>query len=189
MPAARGKFVAMSEQVWEMPEKKPPAGLDVHVEQEAGQLCLWIDAPPRRALMREGFLPPILILLFTSGMGILGLRFAASPSLGQAIVLGVGIWFWVRALRDLKQNAGIVTRVEVRDGSFLWAKSTLWGKSEHRWPIASITQVRVKNWMLKVERRPGFPLGAFSYRRHDQLVWLADLLQAAVSEAQAREGG
>jgi hypothetical protein len=173
----------MGEDAWEVSHGGPPAGLDVHIERDRDGLTLWIDPPPRSALIREALAPPVVIGVFVVLLGILALQAILLRSLILAAALIFGGWRLFRHMRDFLQNAGVVTRIEVRDGWLTWRKKTLWGESERRWEARSITDVKKANFMLKVSRQHGMPLGAFAYRNAEGLDWVAKVLRAALPSA------
>ncbi|HEY2515485.1 MAG TPA: hypothetical protein VGI39_31675 [Polyangiaceae bacterium] len=176
----------MGEEAWEISQHDPPAGLDIHVERDAGGLTLWIDPPPLGALLREALLPPILILLLTAVIAFAAYEAVRFNAPFLLAVVAYGVWKWITALRDLRQNAGIVTSIEVRGDWLTWRKKQLWGESEQRWDLRTVRSAEKKNFMLKIAREKGVPMGAFSYRNGEGLEWVCRQLNAAIVAAQAR---
>jgi hypothetical protein len=149
------------------------------------------DAVSRGALWREVIMPAI---------SIVGLPLAAAyavwwswhfrnfASPGQIaiplVIAAVALVHLARVIRDSWQNAGIVTEVAVTNGTFYWRKQTLWGTSEHFWPLASVKLVKVDplNRMLKVTRTRGKALGAFAFHPIEEMNAAAAELNAAIEK-------
>jgi hypothetical protein len=137
---------------------------------------------------------PLITLPFSGGMIVLQtyllLRAHGSfpPTIHEMILLGayIGLWcIFIYLCLDAQQNAGAITRIEVRDGFFTWTKQNLWGSSIRKWKAETITSITLfrlgRSTMLRVHRKYGFRLGAFSHHTPESLEWVADALRAAVA--------
>ena len=173
------------DEAWEVSVGAPPPDMDVHVQADELGLSLWIEPPSRAALLREAIAPPVLICIFSIVLSVIAFRAVATRN----VVLEFGLVFfgawWVRSIADWWQNAGIVTRIEVRGDTVSWTKKTLWSESRRHWPLRTIRKVRLTNFMVKIHRPWRVPLGAFAYRRREHLEWIVNALSGAI---EARRG-
>lgn len=171
-----------------------PVASQLHCETAGDRLRVWRDPPPRGLLVKE-FVTPLIALPLLGGWLIVVVVLIARthaeglPDLirqrpGSTLTFLPLCGLFVYLLLDTWQNAGIVTRIEVADGWFTWTKQTLFGTKTYRWRADTITVVHVRSIgaenMLRVHRRGGFPLGAFSRCRREELLWIADALRAAL---------
>jgi hypothetical protein len=155
---------------------------------------VWRDPPPRHILVAE-LVNPLICLTFLGGwilvVAIMSARTGLEnlPSLARlhpiaALSVLPACGLFVYFVLDAWQNAGIVTQIEVAEGSFVWTKQTLFGTRACRWRSDRITAVRVQSVgtlnLLRVRRRGGFPLGAFSRCRREEVDWAADAIRAAL---------
>ena len=168
------------DEAWEVSVGTPPSDLDIHVQVDELGLTLWRDPPSRAALLREAIAPPVLIGIFSISLAILAVRAVASRNVVLEIGLVFGCGLWVRYIADWWQNAGVMTRIEVRGDTLSWTKKTLWRESVGKWPLRSIRGVRINNFMVKISRSWRVPLGAFAYRRREHLEWVVNALSGSI---------
>jgi hypothetical protein len=155
----------------------PPPGLALHVDADDTGIVVTRDSPSLGPLVREAIVLPLLLLI----LGVaLSLFMATAVRLHSWVLVPgvlVGAYFWIRGVRDLAQNGGVVIRVEVRGADFVWTKRNLWGDAVYRWPLESIENVSVGAMILKVHSRGRFPMGAFAYFPLAHLEWVASVLR------------
>jgi hypothetical protein len=171
-----------------------PIASQLHCQTEGDHVCVWRDPPTLGMLVKEFAAPLICLPMLAFFVVLLGIRIARTQASGLAelvqlqpvATLGIipASFAFVYLLMDAWQNAGIVTRIDVGEGWFTWTKRTLFGERTRRWRADTITAVRVRalgiDNMLKIHRRGGFPLGAFSRCRPEELHWAADVIRAAL---------
>lgn len=162
---------------WEIDKVGTPVPLDIHIERREEGLALSVE-PSRYRVVRESLLVPVVLVVVACAC-ILQLMLALVHPSMALLALPIG-WLGVRMFRDWRQNAGMVTRIEVRDGLLVWQRKTLWGDFEHRWELASITDVRKEGPMLVIRRKGGLPMGAFSFRNPDALERAASALRKEI---------
>ena len=162
---------------WEIEKAAAPTRLDIQIERRDAGLALYVE-PSRYRVVRESLLVP-LVLVVVACACILQLVLALVHPSMALLALPIG-WLGVRMFRDWRQNAGMVTRIEVRDGMLVWHRRTLWGDFEHRWELATITDVRKEGPMLVIRRKGGLPMGAFSFRNPDALERAAGVLRKEI---------
>jgi hypothetical protein len=172
-----------------------PAFLGLYCSTDAGHVRVWRDPPARKLLVRE-FIMPLITFTILGGTLIYWVYLASEihpltvanvfhrkPLLALAFLPWLGLLGY--SVCDAWQNAGIVTEIDVGDGWFTWTKQTLFRTRTYRWKTDTIHAVRVRSVgtfnILKVQRHGGFPLGAFSRFRPDELQWAADALRAALN--------
>ena len=167
----------MGDENWEIDKAVHPGTLDIRIERRDGALVFSVD-PSRYRVIRESLLIPLVLVVLACAF-ILQLVFALVHPSMALLALPVA-WLWVRSYRDWRQNAGMVTRIEVRDGLLLWHRKTLWGDFEDRWELESITAVRKEGPMLVIRRKGGLPMGAFSFRDPEGVEWAAGALRKEI---------
>jgi hypothetical protein len=161
--------------------------------------------PTARMLWREALMPAIAIgLLGAVIFGALAHAWrmarsgnpadAAGWSLVHVVVIAGAALGLVISIRDARQNAGIVTQIEVRGREMRWTKRNRWGVRDYAWPAETIRDVTVvpaglpNQFILKVLRRQGWPLGAFSFYPQTELEPVAAALRQALHAAGAPIG-
>ena len=137
-------------------------------------------------MWREVLVPAVVLAILGAGLGWL-VRRLLDVGWREHLLLVAGVaggsWLWMRVLRDALQNGGVVTEIDVRDGSLHWTKQNLWGSSRRQWPLQDIRDVQVAAYyssggaILKIHRRTGMPLGAFAGYSDAELQAVARVLQ------------
>ena len=168
-----------------------PPGHNLRFVEDADVIRISRDAVSAVALWREAIGAAVVILLLIGGGAYAIWRaphwwprvgFGPGSILARPFVAVGLLLVLVRVVRELRQNAGIVTEVAVTPQMFYWRKQTLWGSSEHFWPLATVVHVEVDQLsrVLKVRRQRGTPLGAFSFHSRAELNLAAAKLNQAI---------
>ena len=172
-----------------------PTGLNLRLYELPDGVRISRETVGRVALWREALIPGTALVVMPS-IAIYSAWWAwrywntaqAFQVYGRVAFAVIIPILMVRVVRDAWQNAGIVTEIAITNATLYWRKQTLWGSSEHFWPLATVSRVSVDplNRVLKVHRHRGTPLGAFAFHPMDEMNFAAHRLNIAIQAARAR---
>lgn len=168
--------------------KPTESRLIVELTPERVKVCL--AGPPRRSsLWWEAVMPTVSIFitaLITAAVVALTVR----ESRLEVRPLRMEMWyaavfaassFLLYVCFDAKQNGGVVTEIVLEGDWLSWSKVNLWGSRTYRWHVGTITSVSfLALGILKVHRRWGLRLTAFSHHKRSDLEWAASALNEAL---------
>jgi hypothetical protein len=156
-------------------------GLRISRESPSKTL-LWSEACVPIVLLVGAFLLLILIRQLPNRLNLPPVRARITLDVGYVVLVA---WVFVNGRRAW-QNMGIVTEIAVAGQSLYWRKQNLWGTKEYFWPLSSIKRIGVQNRLLKVYRRRGPALAAFSFVKPEERDYASRLLNNTIARQQKR---
>jgi hypothetical protein len=169
-----------------------PAGYQLRYDISADGIRISRESPGKKLLGAEAIAP--LILLVSSFIFVVLLRRQVSSlnlSKESSIIVQTTGYFVILLWliyngRRAWQNIGIIVEITIFRETFYWRKQNLWGPKEYFWALSSIGNITVENRLLKVRRRRGPALAAFSFVKQEERTYACQLLNQAIAYQRRR---